>query len=146
MPLLASKCNEGGLAEGERAEYEGYVRANNFVATLQAEARRLLAAKKPSFRLRPSFKWWYNIDMTHAKLNQLAVELIADPTEGGYTARVPDIPAYGEGETEDAAIADLKEALRGYIETFGLDDAMQRLNAPIAIRFIDMDLADLGRA
>ncbi len=28
----------------------------------------------------------------------------------------------GEGETEDAAIADLKEAFRGYIETFGLDD------------------------
>lgn len=61
----------------------------------------------------------------------MAVELIADPIEGGYTARVPDILAYGEGETEDAAIADLKDALRGYIETFGIDDAMQRLNSPI---------------
>ena len=28
-----------------------------------------------------------------------------------YTTRVPDIPAYGEGETEEEAIADLKEAL-----------------------------------
>lgn len=52
----------------------------------------------------------------------LTVELIPDAEEGGYTARIPDIAAYGEGETEDAAIADLKEALRGYIETFGLDD------------------------
>ena len=59
---------------------------------------------------------------------------------------MPDIPAYGEGESEDAAIADLKEALRGYIETFGLNDALQRLNAPIHIRLIDLDLADLGRA
>lgn len=84
--------------------------------------------------------------MQNAKLNQLAVELIADPVEGGFTARLPDIPAYGEGETEDAAIADLKDALRGYIETFGIDDAMQRLNAPLTIRFVDLDLADLGRA
>jgi predicted RNase H-like HicB family nuclease len=57
-------------------------------------------------------------------MSGLVVELIADDEEGGYTARVPDIPAYGEGETEDEAIADLKEALCGYLATFGLDDAM----------------------
>jgi predicted RNase H-like HicB family nuclease len=57
----------------------------------------------------------------------ITVELIPDPEEGGFTARVLDIPAYGEGETEDEALADLKEALRGYIETFGLEDALSRL-------------------
>jgi predicted RNase H-like HicB family nuclease len=82
--------------------------------------------------------------MANMKLNEVAVELIADPTEGGFTARVPDIPAYGEGETEDAAIADLKEALRGYIEAFGLDDALQRLNSPIKMRHIELNLADLN--
>ena len=54
------------------------------------------------------------------------IELIADEEEGGFTARVPDIPAYGEGETEEQAIADLREALRGYIQTFGLEDALSR--------------------
>jgi len=54
-------------------------------------------------------------------MNQVPVEIIADLEEGGFTARVPDIPAYGEGETEEQAIADLKEALQGYIETFGLN-------------------------
>lgn len=83
--------------------------------------------------------------MAETKLNQLPVELIADPIEGGYTARVPDIPAYGEGETEDAAIADLTEALRGYIEAFGLEDALGRLNAPIKMRHIELNLADLRR-
>jgi predicted RNase H-like HicB family nuclease len=39
-------------------------------------------------------------------MRQLTVELIPDLEEGGYTARVPDIPAYGEGETEEEAIAD----------------------------------------
>ncbi len=40
---LAVKCNEGELTEEERIEYEGYVRANNFVAILQSKARKLLA-------------------------------------------------------------------------------------------------------
>lgn len=84
--------------------------------------------------------------MTNPQLKQLSVELIADPTEGGFTARLPDVPAYGEGETEELAIADLKEALRGYIATFGLDDALQRLNTPLKLRVIEMDLADLDRA
>ena len=74
----------------------------------------------------------------------ITVELIPDPDEGGYTARLPDIPAYGEGETEDAAIADLKEALRGYIETFGLDDALARISSPSAIRQMNWNLTELA--
>ena len=62
------------------------------------------------------------------------MELIPDPEVGGYTARVPDIPAYGEGETEEDAIADLKHALRAYIDAFGLDEAAARLNPPSSLR------------
>ncbi len=40
---LAAKCNEGELTEAEHTEYEGYVRANNFVAILQSKARKVLA-------------------------------------------------------------------------------------------------------
>ena len=78
-----------------------------------------------------------------SQIHQLAVELIEDETEGGFTARVPDIPAYGEGETEEEAIADLRDALHGYVETFGLDNALQRLNAPITIRHIELDLSNI---
>ena len=74
----------------------------------------------------------------------ITVELIPDPDEGGYTARIPDIPAYGEGQTEEAAIADLKEALCGYIETFGLDDALARISSPSAIRQMNWNLAELA--
>jgi predicted RNase H-like HicB family nuclease len=77
-------------------------------------------------------------------MNQVPVEIIPDTEEGGFTARVPDIPAYGEGETEEEAIADLKEALQGYIATFGLEDALARLNTP-SLRFIDWNLAELTR-
>jgi hypothetical protein len=40
---LAAKSSAGTLTAAERAEYEGYVRANKFVAILQAQARKLLA-------------------------------------------------------------------------------------------------------
>ncbi len=73
----------------------------------------------------------------------LTVELIPDPEQGGFTARVPDIPAYGEGETEDEAIADLQETIRGYIETFGLDDALGRISHP-KLRRLDWDLTELA--
>jgi hypothetical protein len=56
---------------------------------------------------------------------------------------IPDIPAYGEGETEQEAIEDLKEAIRGYIETFGLEDALTRVSSP-EIRLVDWDLTELA--
>ena len=40
---LADKCNEGRLTSEERDEYEALIRVGNFVAILQAKARRLLA-------------------------------------------------------------------------------------------------------
>ena len=78
-------------------------------------------------------------------LPSLAVELIPDLDEGGFTARLPDIPAYGEGETEDAAIADLREALQGYIEAFGIDDALSRVVAP-TVRTVNWTLTELAHA
>ena len=45
VALLADKANEGELSDAERAEYEGYIDANDFVAVLQAEARYRLMAR-----------------------------------------------------------------------------------------------------
>jgi len=38
---LAGKSTEGRLTDAERAEYEGYVRANKFIAILQRLARQI---------------------------------------------------------------------------------------------------------
>jgi hypothetical protein len=56
------------------------------------------------------------------------------------------IPAYGEGDTEEQALADLREALAAYVEAFGIDDAIARVNSPSSMRRLDVDLADLARA
>lgn len=75
---------------------------------------------------------------------QIIVELIPGPEEGGFTACVPDIPAYCEGETEEEAIADMKEALKGFIEVYGIEAAMERISSP-AVRKIDLDFTELAR-
>jgi predicted RNase H-like HicB family nuclease len=54
-------------------------------------------------------------------------KLIPDPQFGGFTAHLPGVSAYGEGETTAEAIADLEEAIQGYIETFGLDSNRGRM-------------------
>lgn len=78
------------------------------------------------------------------KSPSITVELIPDVEFGGYTARIPDIPAYGEGETEDAALADLREALKAYLEAFGIEDAVSRICFP-KLRVTDWDLEELAR-
>jgi hypothetical protein len=40
IATLAERNNEGSLSE--KAEFEGYVRANKFISTLQAKARKRL--------------------------------------------------------------------------------------------------------
>jgi hypothetical protein len=42
MDELAEKCNEGQLTSEEREEYETSVRFANYLAIIQAKARRLL--------------------------------------------------------------------------------------------------------
>jgi len=51
---------------------------------------------------------------------------------------VPDIPAYREGETEEEAIADFKQALCARIEACGTEDAAARLNPPsgLSVRYL----------
>jgi hypothetical protein len=42
---LADKCTEGELSDAERAEYETYVRAIDFITILQLKARSLLESR-----------------------------------------------------------------------------------------------------
>ncbi len=79
-------------------------------------------------------------------MEKLTIELIPDTELGGFTARIPDVPAYGEGKTEEAAIADLKHALRAYIDTYGLDDALGRLNPPATLRTLKVSLEEFSVA
>ena len=67
-------------------------------------------------------------------LPYVAIELIPDPERGGFTAFIPNLPAVGEGATEEEAIADLKKGIGLYIDEFGLDEALSRVVALSHIR------------
>ena len=72
-------------------------------------------------------------------LPKVTIELIPDPEEGGFTARIPDIPALGEGDTEQDAIEDLKVGLQLYIEKYGVEAALARINAPSHLRQVSFE-------
>lgn len=83
--------------------------------------------------------------MKSAATQRITVEIIPDPEYGGFTARIPDLPAYGEGETEEAAIDDLREAVGAYIEAYGIEDALSRISSSVETRQVDWNLAELAR-
>ncbi len=46
IDALASRNTEGELTDDERAEYEGYVRANKFLAVLRREAKLMVESAR----------------------------------------------------------------------------------------------------
>ena len=74
-------------------------------------------------------------------MEKVEIELTSDIEVGGFTAQIPGIPAYGEGETEDAAVADLRLAVAAYVSAFGVADALSRATHP-ALRTLDVSLEE----
>lgn len=72
-----------------------------------------------------------------APLPTVTIQLIPDPEQGGFTAFIPDLPAIGEGSTEEAAIEDLKKAIQVYIDEFGLEEALSRIVSLVGIRKVN---------
>ena len=79
-------------------------------------------------------------------MENISVELIPDKEFGGFTARIPDLPAYGEGETEDQAIADLKNAVKAYVDAFGISDAISKIQDSIFVRNLNINLEEFSSA
>jgi predicted RNase H-like HicB family nuclease len=52
----------------------------------------------------------------------VTAELTPDEDEGGYSVYCPELDIYTQGETVEESIANLREAVEGYIEVVGLDE------------------------
>lgn len=49
---------------------------------------------------------------------RFAVAIHPDPEDGGYVASIPSVPGvYGQGETEEEALEDVREALEFTLES-----------------------------
>ncbi len=67
----------------------------------------------------------------------VTIELVPDLELGGFTAHVPNIPAYGEGKTEEEAIVDLKVGIQAYIDENGMEATLSCINSPSHLRKVD---------
>lgn len=67
------------------------------------------------------------------------VVLIPDVEEGGYTVIVPSLPGcISEGDTEEEALANIREAIELYIETL-IEDGLEvpdDVGAPIQVAIV----------
>ena len=62
---------------------------------------------------------------------QISAELTLDPHNGGYTVYCPEFDVMSQGDDPDEALANLKEAVRGYIKTIGIKQAFKEYRKPI---------------
>lgn len=62
------------------------------------------------------------------KSTTIRIELVWSCDAGWVRAHISTIPAYGDGETEEEALADLQNSLAGYVEAFGLADTLARIH------------------
>lgn len=56
---------------------------------------------------------------------QVTAELIPDPQNGGYTIYCPEFDVMTQGDDPDDALANLKEAIQGYIKALGIKKAFK---------------------
>ncbi len=56
---------------------------------------------------------------------QLTAELIPDTQNGGYTVYCPEFDVMTQGDDPDDALANLKEAIQGYIKVVGIKKAFK---------------------
>ncbi len=80
---------------------------------------------------------WYNLFCMKIAFPNVAIELIYDSEQGRWTAHIADIPAYGEGKTEEKAIADLKIGVQAFIEENGMEATLARINSPSQLRQVN---------
>jgi len=78
-------------------------------------------------------------------MNTLPVEIIPDEEIGGFTAQIPGVSAYGEGETEELAISDLRDALIAYVAEFGIENMLTQVIHP-RLRMMAWNPAELAHA
>ena len=73
------------------------------------------------------------------------VELNIRLEQGKVEARIPNVPVIGEGNTEDEAIANLKQSFFDYTKRVGLQTTLSQFNFPSAFRYLEWDLAEIDR-
>jgi predicted RNase H-like HicB family nuclease len=70
------------------------------------------------------------------------VSIVLEQDESGYFAYSPELPGcYSQGESYEAAVANIKEAVDLYIETLDPEERIQLLSKQISTSSIEVSIA-----
>jgi predicted RNase H-like HicB family nuclease len=63
------------------------------------------------------------------------------PEEGGYVAECVELRVVSQGDTADAAVANLREAVEGFLECADPAEVQERMHADAYVRTFDVPVA-----
>ena len=72
----------------------------------------------------------------HRIMKTMTLSAVLNPEADGYVSLFPELDIASEGDTVEEALANLKEALEGFVETASAEEVRTRLRKPALSHFI----------
>jgi predicted RNase H-like HicB family nuclease len=74
-------------------------------------------------------------------MKMMTFSAVLNPEDNGYVSLCPELDIASQGQTIDEALANLKEALEGFLETASAEEARTRLKKPALFARIEVECA-----
>jgi predicted RNase H-like HicB family nuclease len=74
-------------------------------------------------------------------LKTMTLSAVLNPEEGGYISLCQELDIASQGDTIEEALANLKEALEGVLETASAEEVRTRLKKPALFTRIEVECA-----
>jgi predicted RNase H-like HicB family nuclease len=74
-------------------------------------------------------------------MKTMTLSAVLNPEEDGYVSLCPELDIASQGDTIDEALANLKEALEGFLETASAEEVRRRLRKPALFTRIEVECA-----
>jgi predicted RNase H-like HicB family nuclease len=74
-------------------------------------------------------------------MKTMTLSAVLNPEEDGYVSLCPELDIASQGDTIEAALANLKEALEGFLETADAEEVQARLKKPALFTRIEVECA-----
>jgi predicted RNase H-like HicB family nuclease len=74
-------------------------------------------------------------------MKTMTLSAVLNPEDDGYVSLCPELDIASQGDTIDEALANLKEALEGFLETASPEEVRTRLKKPSLFTRIEVECA-----
>jgi predicted RNase H-like HicB family nuclease len=75
-------------------------------------------------------------------MKTMTLSAVLNPEDEGYVSLCPELDIASQGDTIEEALANLKEALEGFLETASAEEVRIRLKKPALFTRIEVACAD----